>query len=91
MSMAAYALNPFDTVLTHGGYADLWLHDLPEDADELHAHALVASGDYLEMLAAELEQIVLVLPTGSVEQYRLQDIIDQLLYLQHHYALTKTH
>jgi len=91
MNTAAYVLNPFDAVLTDFPVATLWLHDLPRDPDALHAQALAASGDYLEMLAAELEQIAVALPADSVEQYQLQDRIGQLLYLQQHYALTKKH
>ncbi len=76
--------------LTTDDQADAWLvREVPDDPQELHLHALVASGDYFETLACTLEEIAAELPTASVEQYRLQYIIGQLLYLQNHYAITK--
>jgi len=89
MSAAVYTLNPFNNLLTDGYSTDLWLHDLPKDAEDLHTHALVASGDYFEMLAAALEQVAAVVPVHSVEQYQLQAYVGQLLYLQRHYKITK--
>jgi hypothetical protein len=89
MSTTAYAISTFDTVVTDGWGADFWLHDLPKDSEQLHAQALVASGDYFEMLAATLEQIACALPVHSVEQYQMQHYIGQLLYLQRHYKITK--
>jgi hypothetical protein len=49
----------------------------------------VASGDYFETLAAELEQVAAALPVHCVEQYKLQDYITQLLYLQRTYTITR--
>jgi hypothetical protein len=90
MSTAAYALTFHDSVLTDEQALDvLWFHDLPRDIEKLHAQALVASGDYFEMLAAALEQVAVVLPLDSVEQYQMQHYIGQLLYLQHHYKIIK--
>lgn len=90
MSTATYAINPFTMLLTDDTAAsDLLLHDLPRDDEKLQAQALVASGDYFEMLAAELEQIATVLPVHCMEQYQLQYYIGQLLYLQRHYKIVK--
>jgi len=89
MSTLAYTLNPFDALITDGVAEDFWLHDLPKDAEELHVHALVASGDYFEMLAAILEQIARALPPYSMEQYQTQHYVQQLLYLQRHYKISK--
>ena len=89
MSAVTYALNPFSTLVTDGWGEDLWLHDLPKDAEKLHIQALAASGDYFEMLATVLEQIAYTLPAQSVEQYQLQHYIGQLLYMQHHYRVVK--
>jgi hypothetical protein len=90
MSTATYALHPFDRLLTETEIpSDLWLHDLPKDSEELHIQALVASGDYFEMLASGLEQISVNLPVGSVEQDQLDHYIGQLLYLYLHYKITK--
>ncbi len=66
-----------------------WVREVPDDPQELHLQALVASGDYFETLAASLEQIVAAIPANSVEHYQLQHIIGQLLYLQKHYDITK--
>jgi hypothetical protein len=89
MSTLAYRLNPFDALLTDGVAEDFWLHDLPKNAEELHVQALVASGDYFEMLAAILEQVARALPLYSVEQYQTQYYVQQLLYLQRTYKITK--
>jgi hypothetical protein len=84
-----YALRPGDIVLADGRHADLWLHDLPQDAAKLRLQALVASGDYFETLAARLEQIAAAVPEVSVEQYQLQEAVSQLLYLHREYVITK--
>jgi hypothetical protein len=89
MSVATYTINPFDGLVTDGWNADLWLHDLPDNAEELHTYALAASGDYFEMLASALEQIARTLPPHSAEQYQLQHYIRQLIYLQRHYQIVK--
>jgi len=90
MSTATYALPLHDMLLTDNESLDLlWFHDLPRDTEKLHAQALVASGDYFEMLAATLEQIAVALPLDSVEQYQVQHYVGQLLYLQHHYKIVK--
>jgi hypothetical protein len=92
MSTLTYAWNPFDSLLTDGASSigqAFWLHDLPEDKQELHTRALAASGDYFEMLASELEQIAVTLPLQSMEQYKIQHYIGELLYLQYHYKIIK--
>jgi hypothetical protein len=89
VSTGMYALEPFDMLMGDGHDAALWLHDLPDDTHELQLQALVVSGDYFETLAATLEQIACALPVHAVEQYQLQDIIGQLLYMQCAYAITK--
>jgi hypothetical protein len=89
MSTLTYALNPFDSLLTDGVGQALWFHDLPQDKQELHSRALAASGDYFEMLASELEQIAVALPLQSIEQYKIQHYIGELLYLQRHYKIIK--
>lgn len=66
-----------------------WVREVPDDPQELHLQALVASGDYFETLAANLEQVASAIPANSVEQYQLQHIVGQLLYLQRHYDITK--
>jgi propanediol dehydratase small subunit len=89
MSTLAYALTPSDLLLTHDVDTDLLLHDLARDDETLRVQALVASGDYFETLAAELEQVAAALPVHCVEQYKLQDYITQLLYLQRTYTITR--
>lgn len=66
-----------------------WVREVPDDPQELHLQALVASGDYFETLAVSLEQIASAIPANSVEYYQLQHVVGQLLYLQRHYDITK--
>jgi hypothetical protein len=86
---AVYMIQTGDLLLADGQSADLWLHDLPQDAAKLRLHALVASGDYFETLAARLEQVAAVVPEVSVEQHQLQEAVGQLLYLQREYVIRK--
>lgn len=91
----AYALTVSDPLLTDAaagvpnGVTTAWLHDLPRNPDYWRVEALVASGDFCEMLAAGLEQIAAALPANSVEQYQIQDAIGNLLYVQRYYKLVK--
>jgi len=88
--MITYALATSTGVVTcDGGGRVLALRDLPANPDHWRVEALVASGDFCEMLAATLEQIAAALPTTSVEQYQIQDAIGNLLYVQRHYKLVK--
>lgn len=90
MTTLSYALNTSDLFLMHSdSSADLLLQDLAHDDETLRVRALVASGDYFETLAAELEQVATALPVHCVEQYKLQDYITQLLYLQRNYDITR--
>ena len=84
-----YLLANADMVLTDGADNALRLHDLPRNPNHWHIEALVASGDFCELLAVTLEQIAAALPATSVEQYQLQDAIGNLLYVQRHYKLVK--
>jgi hypothetical protein len=87
--MSTYALALTDSVVTDGQGAVSWLHDLSRNPDHWRVEALVASGDFCEMLAVSLEQIATALPVNSVEQYQIQDAIGHLLYVQRHYKLVK--
>ena len=89
IAAAAYQIHTHDVVLDTSLSETLWLHDLPKDTEELHIQALVASGDYFEMLASGLEQIAVHMPVGSVEQDQLDHYIGQLLYLHLHYNISK--
>lgn len=84
-----YAIAPQDMFVTDGGGAAILLHDLPRNPDHWRTEALVASGDFCEMLAITLEQVAAALPAAGVEQYQLQDVIGHLLYTQRHYTLVK--
>lgn len=84
-----YAIANSDMVLTDGTVTTLWLHDLPSNPAHWRVEALVASGDFCELLAVTLEQIAAALPATSVEQYQIQNAIGDLLYVQKHYKLTK--
>lgn len=86
---ATYMLANSDLLLADGFGRTLLLHDLPSNPDNWRIEALVASGDFCEMLAVTLEQIAAALPPTSVEQYQIQDAIGNLLYVQRHYKLTR--
>lgn len=85
----AYMIATSDMKVTDGLASDLWLHDLPANPDHWRVEALVASGEYCEMLASMLEQIACALPANCLEQYQVQDAVGQLLYIQHHYKLVR--
>lgn len=87
--MTTYAIASSDLLLTDGVGNDLYVRDLPASPDHWRVEALVASGDFCELLAATLEQIATALPVASVEQYQIQDAIGNLLYVQRHYKLVK--
>jgi len=62
--------------------------ELPMDKSELAAH--VQSGDYFELLATKLDTVSQGLGTHQeAEVIALQHIIDDLLYLQKRYQITK--
>lgn len=87
--MTAYTIASSDMLLTDGVGRNLYVRDLPANPDNWRVEALVASGDFCELLAVTLEQIAAALPAASVEQYQVQDIIGNLLYVQRHYKLCK--
>ena len=81
---------PISGWITTDSPSTTWqVREVPQDPEELHAQALVASGEYFESLAAILEQVAGALPLHSMEQYQLQHVVSQLLYLQKHYDITK--
>jgi len=86
---ALYATTASAVVLTDGVDDVVLLHDLPRDPNNWRVEALVASGDFCEMLAVTLEQIAAALPEASVEQYQVQDAIGNLLYVQRHFKLVR--
>lgn len=88
---STYTIGATEMFVTDGdGPRTAWvLHDLPRNPDHWRTEALVASGDFCEMLAITLEQVSTALPAASVEQYQLQDVIGHLLYTQRHYKLVK--
>lgn len=87
--MTTYAIASSDKVLTDGIGRNMFVRDLPTNPDNWRIEALVASGDFCELLAITLEQVAVALPVGSVEQYQIQDAIGNLLYVQRHYKLVK--
>lgn len=87
--MTTYMIADSDIVLTDGVGRYLQVRDLPKNPDNWRVEALVASGDFCELLAVTLEQVAAALPLASVEQYQLQDAIGNLLYVQRHYKLVK--
>ncbi len=89
MSSRVYTIAYTDTLLQHGVGRSFALHDLPANPENWRVEALVASGDFCELMAVTLEQIAAAVPTASVEQYQLQDVIGNLLYAQRHYKLVR--
>lgn len=90
-----YCLPLFDNLLTHGlGWQQpQTFHDI--DAIEPHGRraeltAQIASQDYFAMVATTLDRVSHHLKTIHHSDYFiLEDIIDDLLYLQSHYKITK--
>ena len=87
--MTTYTIADVDMMVTDGTGSCLRVRDLPKNPDNWRVEALVASGDFCELLAMTLEQVAAALPTASVEQYQIQDAIGNLLYVQRHYKLVK--
>ncbi len=85
---STYALKTNDQLLTHDNWRELLLHDFDESTD-LEIEAFAASGDCFEMLANELDQVMLSLQPDSAERFRLQRMIDVLLYLQEHHKIAR--
>jgi hypothetical protein len=83
-----YALRTNDQLLAHDNWQRLLLHDFDESND-LELEAFAASGDCFEMLANELDQVMLSLQLDSAERFRLQRMIDVLLYLQEHHEIVR--
>jgi len=63
------------------------LHDLSYVPDELEIKALVASDDYLELLASNIDKIVHMQTTSDPMQVELEQLVRTLLYLHQHYKL----
>jgi hypothetical protein len=58
--------------------------------DRLELETHVRSGDYWSTLATRLDTICQLLPdTNDAERVNLQRIIDELLYIERKYTLTK--
>lgn len=86
---STYVISAPSFLKLDGDDTALLLHDLPRNPEHWRVEALVASGDFCEMLAVSLEQIAAALPATSVEQYQIQDAIGNLLYVQRHFKLTR--
>lgn len=70
--------------------SDLFLADIAKFTDLTEADVLVRSGDYFATLATRLDKLSNQLKKGNEIQERyLQEIIDELLFVQQHYKLQK--
>ncbi len=95
MSSLAYPLPVLDKLLSHGlpWQQSQTFHDV--DMPEQHGHraeliAQIASQDYFAMAATTLDRVSHHLKTIHHSDYFiLEDIIEDLLYLQSHYKITK--
>ena len=66
-----------------------YLHDGVEN-NHVGLHAQVRSGDYLGMLASQLDELaVMIALTAEPEAANLQEIVETLLFLQANYKLTR--
>lgn len=69
---------------------DLFLADLENLTNLTEADILIRSGQYFTTLATKLDRLSDQLKKGDeVQQHHLQDIIDELLFLQQHYKIKK--
>lgn len=69
---------------------DLFLADLENLTNLTEADILIRSGQYFATLATKLDKLSDQLKSGNeVQEHHLQEIIDQLLFVQQHYKLKK--
>ena len=85
-----YALSPFSQLLNHGTQSIALVRDIADYNDIKAIDIKVASGDYFATLATQLDQLTLAIAmTNPGEVHVLQNAIDDLLYLQSNYTITK--
>jgi hypothetical protein len=101
MSNTTYALSVNNLFLGHSrwGMGDLSLHDYADDLADmgrskksrhLETDALVASGDYFVTLATALDQLSQTLAEHhQPEHMPLERLINDLMYLQRNYQISK--
>lgn len=84
-----YTITLRDKLLTHVPWRHLgWLHDADYTSlDHRKADAQVASGDYFATLATALDNVALGLPRSSTQRIELEQLIDNLLYLDKSYSV----
>jgi hypothetical protein len=80
---AAYQLQNFTGVLTHSWQPSTFVKDELQNID-----LLVRSGDYFVTLATQLDTLINQID-DNVTVARIETIVADLLYLQHHYNITK--
>lgn len=69
---------------------DLFLADLEKLTNLTEADILVRSGQYFTTLAVKLDRLSAQLKKGDeIQQQHLEDIINELLFVQQHYKINK--
>jgi len=92
MSSLAYALPQRDKLLTHGRTTNFWFRDGDDTASKRRnpeIEAIAASGDAFELLASEIDRVMLTLEPNSNERLDLDAIVKVLLYLQEHHTIVR--
>lgn len=70
--------------------SDLFLADIAKFTDLTEADVLIRSGQYFATLATNLDKLSDQLKKGNeVQERHLQNIIDELLFVQQHYRIQK--
>ncbi len=69
---------------------DLFLKDLDSLTNLTEADVLIRSGQYFITLATKLDRLSDQLKKGDeIQKHHLQEIIEQLLFIQQHYRINK--
>ena len=86
--MSNYTLSAFRGVLSHASASAKYIEDADEQFNTQDLKAHVKSGDYFSLLATKLDEISQAINDCGPEQtIVLQQLIDNLLYLQKYYHI----
>ncbi len=89
MNTLTYKLSPLSGIFTHTKHIPLAICD-GYDADHLELQAQIRSGDYFITLATTLDHLVQgLLPNDSAASNLLDKTINDLLYLQANFEISK--
>lgn len=87
---STYVINPANSIFTHGfGLSPGVVNDI-EDISRDKLQVCLRSGDYFAMLATLIDEISDSIEADEpAESYRLQKIVEDLLFLQREYKIVQ--